>query len=300
MVGLHRNKLNGWACVRSGKDCWPTSNASRSETIESDQFVSSANNPECIKVHTKNALHERDADRVCRVCERCDGVARAEHGFDDPMCRDAEIRSTTTSQARQTLYSTRSDPALRAVLTYASAMRCGARTARSCHALRTLFKEKRDHLGRAIGCCARGPARNAAADRAVGPRRRDHLAARYLPVLQAQRRSPDVRFGDLAIEMGLMTRNELVRLLMIQTDRKRPLARACFDNVWRCSVVCFVQVGLCSNTSASGRLRSACIISSRINSLRASSVPSRSPGRQTAHRAICAVLAAHRRYRAAR
>lgn len=43
-------------------------------------------------------------------------------------------------------------------------------------------------------------------------------------VLQAQRRSPDVRFGDLAIEMGLMTRNELIRLLMIQADRKRPLA----------------------------------------------------------------------------
>lgn len=43
-------------------------------------------------------------------------------------------------------------------------------------------------------------------------------------VLQAQRRSPDVRFGDLAIEMGLMTRNELMRLLMIQADRKRPFA----------------------------------------------------------------------------
>ena len=43
-------------------------------------------------------------------------------------------------------------------------------------------------------------------------------------VLQAQRRSPDVRFGDLAIEMSLMTRNELIRLLMIQADRKRPLA----------------------------------------------------------------------------
>jgi hypothetical protein len=42
-------------------------------------------------------------------------------------------------------------------------------------------------------------------------------------VLQAQRRSPDVRFGELAIEMRLMTRNELMRLLMIQADRKRPL-----------------------------------------------------------------------------
>lgn len=43
-------------------------------------------------------------------------------------------------------------------------------------------------------------------------------------VLQAQRHSPEVRFGDLAIEMGLMTRSELMRLLMIQADRKRPLA----------------------------------------------------------------------------
>ena len=43
-------------------------------------------------------------------------------------------------------------------------------------------------------------------------------------VLHAQRRSPDVRFGELAIEMGLMTRNELMRLLMIQADRKRPFA----------------------------------------------------------------------------
>ena len=42
-------------------------------------------------------------------------------------------------------------------------------------------------------------------------------------VLRAQRESPDERFGDLAIEMGLMTRNELMRLLMIQADRKRPL-----------------------------------------------------------------------------
>jgi hypothetical protein len=43
-------------------------------------------------------------------------------------------------------------------------------------------------------------------------------------VLQAQRRSPDVRFGELAIEMRLITRSELTRLLMIQADRKRPLA----------------------------------------------------------------------------
>jgi hypothetical protein len=43
-------------------------------------------------------------------------------------------------------------------------------------------------------------------------------------VLRAQRESPDVRFGDLAVEMGLVTRDELMRLLMIQADRKRPLA----------------------------------------------------------------------------
>jgi hypothetical protein len=43
-------------------------------------------------------------------------------------------------------------------------------------------------------------------------------------VLQAQRRWPDVRFGELAIEMGLMSRGELTRLLMVQADRKRPLA----------------------------------------------------------------------------
>ena len=43
-------------------------------------------------------------------------------------------------------------------------------------------------------------------------------------VLQAQGRSPDVRFGELAIEMHLITRDELMRLLMIQADRKRPLA----------------------------------------------------------------------------
>lgn len=43
-------------------------------------------------------------------------------------------------------------------------------------------------------------------------------------VLLAQRKSPDVRFGELAIEMRLMTRSDLMRLLMLQADRKRPLA----------------------------------------------------------------------------
>jgi hypothetical protein len=42
-------------------------------------------------------------------------------------------------------------------------------------------------------------------------------------VLQAQSDSPDVRFGDLAVDMGLMTRAQLTRLLMIQADRKRPI-----------------------------------------------------------------------------
>jgi hypothetical protein len=43
-------------------------------------------------------------------------------------------------------------------------------------------------------------------------------------VLRAQRESPDMRFGEIAIEMGLMTRSELTRLLMVQADRKQPLA----------------------------------------------------------------------------
>ena len=43
-------------------------------------------------------------------------------------------------------------------------------------------------------------------------------------VLRAQSESPNIRFGDLAIEMGLMKRDDLMRLLMIQGDRKRPLA----------------------------------------------------------------------------
>ncbi len=50
------------------------------------------------------------------------------------------------------------------------------------------------------------------------------LSARDIfTVLQAQSNSPGERFGDLAVEMGLMTRDELRRLLMIQADRKRPL-----------------------------------------------------------------------------
>jgi hypothetical protein len=43
-------------------------------------------------------------------------------------------------------------------------------------------------------------------------------------VLHAQSDSPDERFGDLAVEMGLMTREDLMRLLMIQADRKPSVA----------------------------------------------------------------------------
>ena len=51
------------------------------------------------------------------------------------------------------------------------------------------------------------------------------LSARDIfDVLQAQNDSPNERFGDLAIEMRLMTRDDLMRLLMIQADRKRPIA----------------------------------------------------------------------------
>src|SRR3954470_22318611 len=42
-------------------------------------------------------------------------------------------------------------------------------------------------------------------------------------VLLAQSNSPNEMFGELAIQMGLMTRNELMRLLMVQADRRRPL-----------------------------------------------------------------------------
>ena len=43
-------------------------------------------------------------------------------------------------------------------------------------------------------------------------------------VLRAQSDSPNERFGDLAVEMRLMTRDDVMRLLMIQADRKRPIA----------------------------------------------------------------------------
>ena len=50
------------------------------------------------------------------------------------------------------------------------------------------------------------------------------LSARNIfTVLHAQSDSPTERFGELAIEMGMMTRDELMRLLMIQADRRRPI-----------------------------------------------------------------------------
>jgi hypothetical protein len=48
-------------------------------------------------------------------------------------------------------------------------------------------------------------------------------------VLQAQSDSPDARFGELAIELGLMTRGDLMRLLMVQADRKRPIVELLVD-----------------------------------------------------------------------
>lgn len=50
------------------------------------------------------------------------------------------------------------------------------------------------------------------------------LSARNIfDILRAQSASPNERFGDLAIEMGLMTRDDVMRLLMLQADRKRPI-----------------------------------------------------------------------------
>jgi len=43
-------------------------------------------------------------------------------------------------------------------------------------------------------------------------------------VLQAQSNSPRERFGELAMEMGLLTRDQLMRLLMLQSDRQWPIS----------------------------------------------------------------------------
>jgi hypothetical protein len=51
------------------------------------------------------------------------------------------------------------------------------------------------------------------------------LSARDIfDVLQAQNDSPSDRFGDVAVELGMMNRDQLMRLLMIQADRTRPIA----------------------------------------------------------------------------
>jgi hypothetical protein len=42
-------------------------------------------------------------------------------------------------------------------------------------------------------------------------------------VLQSQADSPHERFGELALGLGLMTRDQLQHLLVLQMDRKRPL-----------------------------------------------------------------------------
>ncbi len=43
-------------------------------------------------------------------------------------------------------------------------------------------------------------------------------------VLRAQSESPHKRFGEVAIELGLMTRDELLKLLVIQADRRPQIA----------------------------------------------------------------------------
>jgi hypothetical protein len=51
------------------------------------------------------------------------------------------------------------------------------------------------------------------------------LSARDIfDVLRAQSESPHVLFGELAIDLGKMSRDQLMRLLMIQSDRKRTLS----------------------------------------------------------------------------
>lgn len=49
-------------------------------------------------------------------------------------------------------------------------------------------------------------------------------APEVFDVLHAQREMPQLRFGELAIEMGLMTPAQLEHLLMSQMGRKRPIA----------------------------------------------------------------------------
>jgi hypothetical protein len=43
-------------------------------------------------------------------------------------------------------------------------------------------------------------------------------------VLRSQSESPHGRFGEIAIGLGMITRNQLQELLILQLDRKRPLS----------------------------------------------------------------------------
>src|SRR4029078_8950977 len=69
--------------------------------------------------------------------------------------------------------------ATRGIRKCASAPRERRGIARSCHALRTVSKEKRDYLSGATGCGARDAADDVAEDRAARVGRGHHLATRY-------------------------------------------------------------------------------------------------------------------------
>ncbi|MCI0491692.1 MAG: hypothetical protein L0Z07_02015 [Planctomycetes bacterium] len=49
-------------------------------------------------------------------------------------------------------------------------------------------------------------------------------ASDIFAILLTQHEVPRERFGEVAIDLGLMTREDLMRLLWIQSDRKRSLA----------------------------------------------------------------------------
>jgi hypothetical protein len=79
-------------------------------------------------------------------------------------------------------------------------------------------------------------------------------------VLRAQSESPNERFGEIAIEMGLMTRDELMWLLMIQTDRKCPLDRV------------FVAQGVLSEQQAAAEMAEFRRSNRRTTTVRASKI----------------------------
>lgn len=49
-------------------------------------------------------------------------------------------------------------------------------------------------------------------------------------VLRAQRETPSMRFGEIAVEMGLMRQEDLRRLIMLQSDRRQPFERILVDH----------------------------------------------------------------------